>query len=114
MGQLSLQKYVFFVACYIIKSKYILNKIDSLKEEGARFRFDFNRWDWIKIPLPPIEIQTKVITVLSKFSNYISLLQSEYSARKKQYEHYRDRLLSFDDIRAEDQTDNVGGGIIIM
>ena len=93
----------------IIKSKYILSKIDSLKEEGARFRFDFNRWDWIKIPLPPIEIQTKVFAMLSKFSNYISLLQSEYSARKKQYEHYRDKLLSFDDIRPADQTDNGGG-----
>ena len=48
--------------------------------------------------------------MLSKFSNYISLLQSEYSARKKQYEHYRDKLLSFDDIRPADQMDNGGGG----
>ena len=80
----------------LIKSEYVLGKIDSFKEEGARFRFDFKRWDWIKIPLPPIKTQIKVIAVLGKFSNYISLLQSELTKRRRQYEYYRDALLTFD------------------
>ena len=42
---------------YLIHSTYVKNKIDSFKEEGARFRFDFSRWDWIFVPIPPMEIQ---------------------------------------------------------
>ncbi|MCC8174330.1 MAG: hypothetical protein LIO65_08195, partial [Odoribacter sp.] len=35
-----------------IKSTYCINKINSLIEIGARFRFDFKRWKLINIPIP--------------------------------------------------------------
>ena len=74
----------------LIRTDKIKNKIDSLKESGARFRFDFERWNWIKIPLPPVEIQDEIIKILNKFKE----LTTELTARKKQYEHYRDELLT--------------------
>lgn len=81
----------------LIKSSFVKNKIASYKEEGARFRFDFSRWDWIKVQLPPIEIQNTIVEHLNTFSKYLDNLIDEHSARKQQYEYYRDYLLSFDD-----------------
>ncbi|MFN7172635.1 MAG: restriction endonuclease subunit S [Fimbriimonadaceae bacterium] len=45
----------------------------------------------IEIPLPPIEVQREIVKVLDTFSK----LEAELEARRKQYEHYRDRLLTF-------------------
>ena len=82
---------------YFIKSPKIINKIDSLKEEGARFRFDYNRWNWINIPLPPIEVQKEIVRILDTFTEYQDCINEELTLRKKQYEYYRDKLLTFGD-----------------
>ena len=70
--------------------------------------------DNMLIPVPPLEVQSEIVKVLDKYSTSVIALQQELTkeltARKKQYEHYRDRMLSFDEIRAADQADNGGGG----
>ena len=78
---------------YVLKSPYVMNKINSYKEEGARFRFNFDRWDWIRIPLPPLPVQQEIVRILDNFTE----LTAELTARRKQYEYYRDLLLTFDD-----------------
>ena len=54
----------------------------------------------LKIIVPPIEIQEKVVLVLNKFQKLIDetngLLPEEIEQRKKQYEYYREKLLTFD------------------
>lgn len=56
--------------------------------------------DNYKILLPSIEIQNKVVEVLDKFQNLISdaegLLPEEIEQRQKQYEYYREKLLTFE------------------
>ena len=47
-----------------------------------------------KIPIPSIKTQEKIIKILDKFTNYVTELQAELQARSKQYEYYRDKLLS--------------------
>lgn len=49
------------------------------------------------IPIPPLEIQEKIVQILDKFTDYVTELTSELTSRKKQYSFYRDKLLSFDD-----------------
>lgn len=49
------------------------------------------------IPIPPIEIQEKIVQILDKFTDYVTELTSELTSRKKQYSYYRDKLLSFED-----------------
>lgn len=51
----------------------------------------------IKIPIPPLEIQEKIVQILDKFTDYVTELTSELTSRKKQYSYYRDKLLSFED-----------------
>ena len=81
---------------YFLKSSKVLNTIDSMKELGARFRFDFNNWNKIEIPIPPLSVQKKIAEVLDKFENCATELQAELQERKKQYSYYRDKLLSED------------------
>ena len=53
-----------------------------------------------RIPIPPLEVQQRIVNVLDNFEAICSDLQiglpAEIEARKKQYEYYRDLLLSFD------------------
>lgn len=62
----------------------------------------------IKITLPPIEIQAKIAEILDKFqalTQYVSgLLPEEIEEREKQYEYYREKLLTFD-------TERTRGGV---
>lgn len=56
----------------------------------------------LRIPIPPIEEQKRVAYQLDRFDalvNDISIgLPAELAARRKQYEHYRDRLLTFKEL----------------
>ena len=53
----------------------------------------------IKVPIPPLEEQQKIVATLDKFdtlTNSISEgLPKEIELRTKQYEYYRDLLLTF-------------------
>ena len=53
----------------------------------------------IIIPVPPIEIQREIVKILDEYSTSVIALQQELekelTARKKQYEYYRDMLLDF-------------------
>ena len=53
----------------------------------------------LSIPVPPLELQREIVKVLDRFSSLCSDvsegLPAEIAARQKQYEYYRDRLLSF-------------------
>ena len=81
----------------LLKSSFLMSKIVWLTEIWARFRFDFDRWNRITIPLPPIEIQNEIVNILDKFTELEMELETELEARKNQYEYYRDKLLIFGD-----------------
>ena len=53
----------------------------------------------IKIPVPPVEKQKKIVAILDRFDSLCNDLTSgipaEINARKKQYAFYRDKLLTF-------------------
>ena len=80
----------------VIKSEFVRNKIDALKEVGARFRFDFNRWGLIKIPIPSLEEQTRIVGILDTFTSAIDNLKEQIAQRRRQYEYYRDQLLDLE------------------
>jgi type I restriction enzyme S subunit len=58
----------------------------------------------LTIPVPPRDKQDRIVGILDKFDalvNDISIgLPAEITARRRQYEHYRDRLLTFDQAAA--------------
>ena len=60
-----------------------------------------------EIPLPPLEIQKKIVECLDKFSALAAELQAELQLRRKQYEYYRTQLLTpHSDCNSADNTDD--------
>ena len=64
-----------------------------------------NKLNDIIIPLPSLEEQQRIVAILDRFDvlcNAISIgLPAEIEARKKQYEYYRDKLLTFKELKKE-------------
>lgn len=52
-----------------------------------------------EIPVPPIVVQEEIAKILDRFAEYAAELQAELQARQEQYEYYRNKLLTFNEIR---------------
>lgn len=48
------------------------------------------------IPVPPLPRQQEIVATLDKFEAMISNLKQERELRQKQYEYYREKLLTFE------------------
>jgi type I restriction enzyme S subunit len=49
----------------------------------------------VSIPLPPISTQRLIVFILDKFEESIANLEAQLALRQKQYEYYRNQLLTF-------------------
>lgn len=54
------------------------------------------------IPLPPLPVQEEIVRILDNMTSLTAELTAELKARQKQYEYYRDSLLSFEEDNAQD------------
>ena len=85
----------------------LLNKQHLLKSKVRKAsvpRLSRSAVEKIEIPLPPIEVQNEIVCILDKFASLAAELQAELQARQKQYEYYRDKLLTFAKIGGQDVT----------
>ena len=57
----------------------------------------------LKIPLPPLQEQERIVKILDKFDKLVNDISegipAEIEARRKQYEYYRNKLLNFKEIK---------------
>lgn len=88
----------------MIQSKYLYYCMTNIKLKSNYER----HWAKMKksmIPLPPLPVQEEIVRILDHFSslcNDISVgLPAEIEKREKQYEYYRDKLLTFKAINKE-------------
>ena len=88
-----LTKFIF----YFLKSIEKKN-MDILVARGSIPALNKSDIDKVKIPVPRIEVQREIVRILDCFTLLTAELTAELTARKKQYEFYRDRLLSFDEL----------------
>ena len=51
----------------------------------------------LEIPIPPLPVQTEIVRILDALTALTSELTSELTLRRKQYEYYREKLLSHND-----------------
>ncbi len=82
---------------------YWLNTLPSELVEGDHKRQWISSFSNKGVPIPcpdnpskSLEIQTKIVRFLDKFTKLTNELTNELNARKKQYNYYRDQLLSFE------------------
>ena len=88
----ALYKYVY----YCVASQY--QELLSRKQ-GARGDLNSSLILGLQIPLPTLEEQRRIVSILDRFdalcNDLTSGLPAEIEARRKQYEYYRDKLLTF-------------------
>jgi len=63
---------------------------------GTRAKLTKGKMLEIKVPFPPRAIQEEIVKILDNFTKLEAELEAELEARKKQYEYYRNELLTFD------------------
>ena len=56
----------------------------------------------IKLPIPSLFEQNRIVTILDTFTSSIENLKQQIAQRRKQYEHYRDQLLDLEGKEKED------------
>ena len=83
-----------FLYYYLLEIQEILFSLKKGSGVPHVYPKDVSR---IFIPIPPLEIQEKIVQKLDKMTEYVTELTSELTSRKKQYSYYRDKLLSFED-----------------
>lgn len=85
---------------FLFRDEKIRKQISKTASGVTRFNVSKARFSKITIPIPPLEIQNEIVRILDKFSTLTAELQAELqaelTARKKQYNYYRDQLLSFE------------------
>ena len=89
------QRYLYFLL--MSKQAYLKNNV----RKSSIPRLPRIALENMEIPVPPLSVQENIVKILDRFdklNNDMSEgLPAEIEARKKQYEYYRDTLLSFDD-----------------
>jgi len=83
---------------YLFSSDSVRKQI-RIKAQGiTRFGLTLPRWKSIQIPLPPLSVQQEIVRILDKFTQLEVELEAELEGRKRQYEYYRNKLLTFNEI----------------
>ncbi|MCQ2672214.1 restriction endonuclease subunit S [Helicobacter pylori] len=83
-------KFLYFYLQTIDVSYYVAGTPPKINQENLK---------QITIPIPPLEIQQEIVKILDQFSllttDLLAGIPAEIKARKKQYEYYREKLLTF-------------------
>ncbi len=74
------------------------DKIYATKKGGGVPHVHISSIDKFLVPLPPPPVQEEIVKILDRFAEYAAELQAELQARQEQYEYYRNKLLTFNEI----------------
>lgn len=84
---------------YFLHTKLFHDQIKKYISSGKISAINADGLSKAKIPIPPFEEQARIVSILDKFDVVISSINEELlrerDLRRKQYEYYRNMLLSF-------------------
>lgn len=84
---------------YVFQGEQFIEYKKKYAQGTKVMRLSIERLKQFQIPIPSLETQEKIVSILDKFHALTTDLQSgipaEIEARKKQYEYYRNQLLTF-------------------
>ena len=65
-------------------------------DEGAQPNINAKKYNALSFPVPSLEEQCRIVSILDTFEASIANLEAQLSQREKQYEYYRNKLLTFE------------------
>ena len=80
---------------HLLRSTSIRAAISKTAFGVTRFNVNRMRFADIEIPLPPLNIQKDMVSILDSFTSLIDKMKQEAEMRKKQMDYYREKLFSF-------------------
>ncbi len=84
---------------HLFRSSELRKQIGKTASGTTRFNVSKKRFAEVSIPIPPLSVQKQIADILDKFytltADLTDGLPAEIEARRKQYEYYRDKLLTF-------------------
>lgn len=83
---------------YLFRSESVRKQIIKTANGVTRFNISKTKFTTIQIPLPPLELQKEIVRILDAFTELERELERELELRKKQYEFYRNKLLSKEEL----------------
>ncbi len=91
---LIINRYLYYVLTNMQNYLYSISNRSAIP-----YSISSNNIMQITIPIPPLEIQQEIVKILDQFSllttDLLAGIPAEIKARKKQYEYYREKLLTF-------------------
>ncbi len=92
------QMLVKFLYYYLSNNQYYFQKLAQSSSVKLP-QLSVSDTDEYEVPVPPLEIQQEIVKILDQFSalttDLLAGIPAEIEARKKQYEYYREKLLTF-------------------
>ena len=81
---------------YCFSTQKIRNAIVNNSSFTTRASLTGGGLSSISFPLPPLSEQQRIVSILDTFEASIANLEAQLKQRQKQYEYYRNKLLTFD------------------
>jgi type I restriction enzyme, S subunit len=95
----------YFLSHYFRQSHFKEIVINEHSSKGGVPRIILKNFKKISIPLPSLSNQAKIVELLDTFENILSNVDfgipAEIATRRKQYEYYRNKLLTFKEVNHE-------------
>lgn len=84
---------------HLLNSSFVQKAFSQKASSGTVQNLNADIVKSIELPIPPLQEQKRIVAILDRFdalcNDLTSGLPAEIEARKKQYEYYRDKLLTF-------------------
>ena len=81
---------------YVLKTNRLQMKISEKTNGTALKQINIKDLRILSLPIPSIEEQQRIVSILDTFEASISNLEAQLEQRQKQYEYYRNKLLTFE------------------
>ncbi len=90
----------------VVSSQYLFHFTHSTKyynwvsaslAVGAQPNISAQRYNQLQFPLPPLSEQQRIVSILDTFEASVANLEQQLAQREKQYEYYRNKLLTFNE-----------------
>lgn len=93
---ISPEQYNLHYLKHLLRSESVRKSIAKTASGVTRFNISKARFSKIRIPIPSLEEQTRIVGILDTFTSAIDNLKEQIAQRRKQYEYYRDQLLDLE------------------